>query len=336
MNSKLELIYTGKMSREEWLAYRKNGIGASEVGVILGLSPYKSSIELFYEKIGDSTGYNIENIFMFMGREQEDFIANMWQYWSGTEESLIENYRNGTIIRRCQRVNAYVRNPDYPWLFVSLDRKINKTDSRGEGALELKTISSYEAKKWEAEIPPSHVVQVQTQLLVCEFLFGELCTLKDGRRFDVTPFEFHSSIIERIVNKTKDFWLRVEEGKKIVTRRFESERNFNMRSVEALNSELSQLEPEPDGSDAYNDFLKKKFHFVTPGEMAGSEELKIHALAHRDGKNKAKDVAEDIQLHENHLKRAMGEFDTIDFGSEGKITWKKNTKGSRIFLNSIK
>lgn len=114
------------MSQDDWLSYRYSGIGASEVGTIMGLDDYKSSIELYYEKIGQGSRYTLENLAMFLGKEQEDFIASIWQHWDGTVEGMIANYRAGKIVRRCQRVNAYVRNPKYPWLFVSLDRKINK------------------------------------------------------------------------------------------------------------------------------------------------------------------------------------------------------------------
>ena len=62
------LVYTStvEMSPDDWLGFRGRGIGASEVGYIMGLSPYKSNVELFYEKIGEKLGYNLENIAMFM------------------------------------------------------------------------------------------------------------------------------------------------------------------------------------------------------------------------------------------------------------------------------
>lgn len=40
------------MNREEWLEERKKGIGGSDVACILGMSPYKSNVELWEEKVG--------------------------------------------------------------------------------------------------------------------------------------------------------------------------------------------------------------------------------------------------------------------------------------------
>ena len=40
-----------EQNTEEWFKYRNSGIGASEAPIILGLSPYKTRIELYEQKI---------------------------------------------------------------------------------------------------------------------------------------------------------------------------------------------------------------------------------------------------------------------------------------------
>jgi putative phage-type endonuclease len=49
---KSSLIGTFPAGSPEWLEQRESGIGGSEVASILGLSPYKSAVTLFYEKLG--------------------------------------------------------------------------------------------------------------------------------------------------------------------------------------------------------------------------------------------------------------------------------------------
>ena len=39
-------------NRESWLRWRKNGVGASEVSVVLGINTYKSAYTLWAEKTG--------------------------------------------------------------------------------------------------------------------------------------------------------------------------------------------------------------------------------------------------------------------------------------------
>lgn len=340
MNSNVRLLPTKDMDRESWLQYRKNGIGASEVGAIMGLSPYKSSIELFYDKIGEGLGYTIENLQMFLGTEQESFVATLWEYWDpvdGTVDTMIANYRTGRKVRRCKRVNAYATNTKWPWLFVSLDREINKFDARGNGALEIKTVGGYESDKWESGIPPSNIVQVTTQTLVCEYLFGELAQLKDNRDFFVFPFEHNESIAESILATTKTFWDKVVQARVIVTQRFEAQRNMNYRQVEQLNAELQAIEPEPDGSDAFNAFLKEKYKIATPGEQTGNLEDLANAQAHKASKERIKLLETEKQLYENRLKNVIRDgADVLDFGVDGFVSWKADKMGVRRFLNKLK
>src|SRR5688572_27257450 len=110
MKSNITIHSTVGMDKETWLSFRSRGLGASDVGVVTGLSPYKSSLELYYQKIGEIQTFNIENMSMFLGTEQEEFVATMWSYWEGDEESVIRNYRDGKQVRRCKRINGYIVN----------------------------------------------------------------------------------------------------------------------------------------------------------------------------------------------------------------------------------
>ena len=48
----LRLVGTKKLPREDWLAVRKGGIGASDAAAAVGLNPYKFQLELWLEKTG--------------------------------------------------------------------------------------------------------------------------------------------------------------------------------------------------------------------------------------------------------------------------------------------
>lgn len=335
MKSNLTLVPTGQMTREEWLAYRQSGIGASEVACLFGLDDFKSSLELFYQKIGDVPMVDVENIYQFMGREHEDFIARLWQYWEGTEESLIANYRLARVVRKCQRVAAYLRNPRYPWMYVSLDRKINKHGGKDEGALELKNIGGWEMDKWEARIPPKFVIQVQTQLMLPEFDYGELALLEDGRRFHVLPFERSDDIIAEIEVRTKAFWDRVVAGRKLVNEKYDPALQYNQKRLQQIEAEITNLAPEPDGSLAYEKYLAKRFQLATAGERRGSlAELSIARL-HARFSARLKELEEQRRHVENEIKSSMGEFTTLEFGAEGRVYWTQGESGRRVFRNKV-
>lgn len=46
------LVSTGNLPYEDWLEYRKAGIGGSDASVVCGVSRYKSPVELWMEKTG--------------------------------------------------------------------------------------------------------------------------------------------------------------------------------------------------------------------------------------------------------------------------------------------
>lgn len=337
MKSKLKLIPTTGMTREEWLSYRSEGLGASEVGTVLGLDDYKSSLELYYQKIGATPSFDIDTMAKFMGIQHEDLIALLWSFWERDEETMIRNFKEGKIVRRCQRVNAYVTNPDFPWLFVSLDRKINKTEIRGEGTLELKTISGYEADKWESNLPPKYIAQVNAQMLVCEFQFGEMAILQDGRKLSVLPFERSEIIQNHIIQKTQDFWARVIAGRKLVNEKYLPTNQYNQRRLDELNHEIDKLAPEPDGTLVYADYLKQRFGRPSSAERQGTAEELAIARHQQAAAQSLKEWQEVKVLAENKLKSIMGDrVQMLDFGREGRVYWSLTSNNNRVFRNKLK
>ena len=74
-----------EMTREEWLDFRKKGIGASDAAAAIGISKYKSQVELYLEKTGQ---YQIEfseeaQERMDMGLAIEEFISQRYQEKTG-------------------------------------------------------------------------------------------------------------------------------------------------------------------------------------------------------------------------------------------------------------
>ena len=49
------LVSTENLPYEDWLEYRKRGIGGSDAAVVCGISRYKSPVELWLEKTDQIT-----------------------------------------------------------------------------------------------------------------------------------------------------------------------------------------------------------------------------------------------------------------------------------------
>jgi putative phage-type endonuclease len=318
-------------SEPTWKLFNFPCIGSSEAATVLGLNPYHSIIELYFEKVGIKPTYREDNIHMFWGKALEDEIADKWQYWEGSPESVVENFNKKNIIRRCRKMNAYAVNKTWPWLFTSVDRIINKTATAGEGTNECKTIQGWVSQMWENGIPPMYVIQLQDQILVLELEFGEMTILKDGRFFEVYPFDKAPNIQERIKEQTYEFYSRVKAGIEFYILSRYTEHDEEEQQLLAL---VDNYSPEPDGSVSYRDYLNKTYDDKGIEMKGGPEELVL-----------AKDYVYFLEMikklevcqlkRSNLLKGIMKEANTMLL-PEGKVTWKANAKQSRTFRVGVK
>jgi putative phage-type endonuclease len=328
----LKLINIDKDTNlDEWLAFRTKGLGASDIGTLMGLNPYKSKIELFYQKLGLIPIKQDENIPMFYGNRLEEFVANMWEYYDGEDaESVIRNYNEGTKIRHCRSVSGYIINSDYPHLFLSPDRIIvsSETDKliyggklirkNFKGVLEVKTINGFASKQWEAGIPPSYVTQLQTYLFGLEIEYGEIVFLEDGRKLWSIPMELNINLRDQIVATMNEFMDRIAAAKADI-------------------ENVHLYEPEPDGTEAFEKFLNSKYSDSESKTLQGTDEMFQIAVRHKVLSGEIKEMESQSRECSNLLKNYMKEHEAIDFGEEkGKISWRTDNRGIRSLRNNIK
>lgn len=317
---------------QEWKDFVFPTIGASEISSLMGLNPWKSSIELFYEKCGVKQSFDQTNEFMFWGKEHEEMLAENWQYWEGSPESMIANKEAGNIIRRCRKVNAYIQNKDFPYLFVSLDRLINKGSNQAEECLELKLIRWFAAQLWENGIPPMYIVQLQQQLLVTDLKRGELGVLQDGMQFSVYPFDRHYKLCDRIKEQSYKFYKNI----KIAVSHFVASLVCpNEDRIKLHFAEIDKVSPEPDGSRSYENFLNEKYK-DNQGEIIGGEiELKL-ARHYKYFDQQGKKQQELKRECGNKLKAILKEANKIDLGKNGSITWRQTSRNTRTLRVNVK
>lgn len=151
-------------SREEWLQGRTSFIGGSDAAAILGMNPYKTNVDLWLEKTGQTTPPDISD---------KPYV----EYGNKAERSLRELFR----LDHPQYTVKYVEhnmwfNDEYPWAHASLDGWMNDPDGR-QGVLEIKTtniLQSMQKEKWNERIPDNYYIQVLHYLMVTRFDFAVL------------------------------------------------------------------------------------------------------------------------------------------------------------------
>lgn len=332
MKKHLILHSTVDMDDAQWLAFRENGVGGSESGAILGLNKYQSSIELFYQKIMPPRAKD-ENEAMHWGKALEDLISDRWQYWENDPATMIANYKAERIVRRCRRINAYIINPAFPHMFASLDRLINKNGTDQESVLECKTISGYVVDQWESGIPPSYVIQLQQYLTITELNDGEIALLKDGRYMDVLPFKRNDVLCKTIVEKTTEFWQRVTAARDELAKH--GLRYFSDDLPDEIKHLVYQFEPSPDGSEAYANFLNSRW--TSRGELKkGTDEELNLAFEYNRIKAAIENLEDQAREYSNKLKAEIQDNDGLDFGANGKVTWRTSKNGIRSLRVSVK
>lgn len=183
-------------NRDEWLAHRKDGIGASEVGTILGINPYETPYQLWLKKTGQVQQTQEENLPMRLGHLLEDGVAKLWSEETGRE--IIAN-----SIGDWQYVSV-----EKPFLRVSPDRLYwlpgEKRNKYNRGILEIKTTQ----KPVSAEdFPRTWFCQVQMNLGVAELEKASLAWLISGRDFGYRDIWFDKDFFAFIAEEVERFWI---------------------------------------------------------------------------------------------------------------------------------
>lgn len=177
-----KLISTVDMSHEEWLRYRKLGIGGSDAGSICGLNPYSSAIAVFQDKTQKEAGEKEDNEAMRQGRDLEEYVARRFMEETG---------------KKVRRANAIYGHPDHDFMMANVDRLVV-----GENAgLECKTASAYSADKWkDGHIPESYEIQCHHYMAVTGADAWYIACVVLGKEFIHSPSKvFKDEIGKHIV-----------------------------------------------------------------------------------------------------------------------------------------
>lgn len=133
------LTPTADLSREEWLAYRRQGIGGSDAAAVLGISPFRTGVNLYYDKLGQSVEDDEQNwVAKEVGTLLEDLVARIFAKKTGLEVCPMP---------------VMFQHPDHPWMLADVDRLVKLADG-STAILECKTTNYNARDKWEYDGKP--------------------------------------------------------------------------------------------------------------------------------------------------------------------------------------
>ena len=193
------LINTKSLSREDWLQFRKQGIGSSDAAAACGIHPYLSMLELWMIKTGrmeSSIDQSIEGYSPL--------------YWGNTLEPMVAKYYQEHTGNKVRRVNAILQHPDPDKAFMLANLDYAITGCTEAQILECKTAGEHGAKLWKHGVPLYVTCQVQHQLAVTGKQAAHICVLLCGHEAKIYKVERDERLIESIIEHERLFWQYVE------------------------------------------------------------------------------------------------------------------------------
>lgn len=208
-----KLVSTLHLSHEEWLQYRKMGIGGSDAGAICGLNPYVSAMQVFLDKTSPAAEVEDKEA-MRQGRDLEQYVADRFMEATGL---------------KVRKANYIFMHEEYPFMLANVDRLVV-----GENAgLECKTVSAYNADKWkDGKIPEHYQIQCHHYMMVTGATHWYIAAVILGIGFVYYKIQRDEELIQYLTEIENRFW-----------------------KENVMKNEM----PEPDGSEACEEVLKKYY-----------------------------------------------------------------------------
>ena len=191
LNSKVIVPDIDKLSYAEWLQVRRSGIGGSDSAAALGLSPWKSALELWQEKTTGQSQPHQENEAMIWGRIMEPIIIKEFVRRTGLTVNPMRSMLQAT---------------NWPWMLADLDGLI-EDPQRGTGIFEVKTASAYKQGEWsEDHCPDVYLLQLAHYLAVTGLSYAVICVLIGGNKLHWITVDRDNELINSLVSLEHTFW----------------------------------------------------------------------------------------------------------------------------------
>lgn len=179
--------------RAAWLEDRRKGIGGSDAAAVLGLSKYKTPLQVYQEKRGELDG-TPDNESMLWGRVLEPVIRQQYAE------------RTGRVVRVPDKILSH---PRHAFMLANLDGFTD--DGR---VVEIKTarFGNDWGEPGTDQVPVPYLLQVQHYMAVTGLPVADVAVLIGGSDFRIYEIPADNELQEMMIDGEHDFWRRVLEG----------------------------------------------------------------------------------------------------------------------------
>ena len=134
----LVLVDTENLPRKEWLEWRRKGIGGSDVAAIMGISPFHTARDIYYDKLKivsldeDEDEFDDSWVAKEMGNLLEPLVAKIFQKKTGFE---------------VYQIKKMFYHPNHPFMLADVDYFVKLPDGT-VAILEIKTTDDSRVGEW--------------------------------------------------------------------------------------------------------------------------------------------------------------------------------------------
>lgn len=184
----------------EQLAARAKGIGGSDVAALLGISKWKTPVQLWAEKRGELPPDEPKNVeAIHFGNVLEDVVA--------------DEFTRRTEIR-VRRDRKHYQHKDHSFMLGNIDRRVIAHEYRS--ALECKTGNYFTGKDWgesgSDEVPFWYMAQAAHYMATLELERMYVAVLIGGQDFRWFWIKRDETMIDNLIKREAEFWQRVQDG----------------------------------------------------------------------------------------------------------------------------
>ncbi|MCQ0033106.1 endonuclease [Burkholderia glumae] len=194
----LKLVKTRELSRDDWLAVRRTGIGGSDAAAAVGLNPYMSALELWLDKTRRAEGLP----------KPDPADTTSPTYWGTLLEPIVAAVYTQQTGNKVRKVNAVLRHATVPFMLANIDREV--VGASDVQILECKTAGEFGSRLWRDGVPEYVQIQVQHQLAVTGKTAAHVAVLLCGQALEVHRIERDDALIGKLIELEANFWRFVE------------------------------------------------------------------------------------------------------------------------------
>lgn len=188
------LASTENMPYEQWLEYRRMGIGGSDSSVVCSINRYQSPVELWLDKTNQLP-------------YQE---AGEAAYWGTLLENIVRSEFSKRTGINVKQVHYILQSEEHPFMLANLDGVCEHPEF-GTCGFEAKTASAYKVSEWEDGIPDEYQLQIQHYMAVTGYKGFYIAVLIGGNTFRWKFIERDEELISMLIELEADFWQHVQD-----------------------------------------------------------------------------------------------------------------------------